>query len=85
MEQSYRQLPQVLLDSRSALPSLRLVLAVLLLSAGIAVLLEWGEGSQSPYPANPNLARVRYGFHSGWIHLWTGRTAPFRTKFRPMY
>ena len=82
MEQSDRQLPQVLLASRSALPSLRLVLAVLLLSAGIAVLLEWGEGSQSPYASNPNLPLFRY-VNSGWISpLDWEEAGPFATEFR---
>ena len=82
MEQSDRQFSQVLLASRSALPSLRFAVAVLLLSAGIAVLLEWGEGSQSPYSANPNLPPFRY-VNSGWISpLDWEEAGPFATELR---
>ena len=82
MEQADLQLPRNSLPFLSSLPSPRFVVAVLLVAAGVAVLVVWGEGAQSPSAANPDLPQFRY-VNSGWISPFDlEEIGPFATELR---
>ena len=82
MESSEVQVTKPASVSRLMLPSLRLWAAVLLLAAGVASLMAWGEGSTAPPALNSGLPAYRY-VNSGWVSpLDWEEVGPFATELR---
>lgn len=68
--------------ARSALPSVRLAAAALLMAAGVAALLSWGGGDGTAPVAAPSAPVFRY-VNSGWVSpLDWEEAGPFATELR---